>query len=410
MNPALFGNLFFLFWGGLSYFGFGGLREISNYTLGLVFTCFLAYTLGVFFSTPRNPKLRLSKEISLNSIYSYFKLLLVLQYLIYSVLVVLWFKIIRDIPNIQNYRLQAYGNLDSPSLLFGDQKLALLYWIFCYAFNHVLLYLGVFLYFKTGKKIYILLGWLPILFDSVVFMGRGAFVELAHVSTFIVLVKLRYYSKGLLGLIGRNKKLFILALIVPFLVAFASKMRGDVDQVNIEFLVRDQLINYNTVGFVILDDELQSPASYLNMTSSWPGRTTFGGLENLVYLVYSRFDRSIVSLTGNVNEYLQKFEKNLGGGEEQKYYNAFCTSIYHTYLDGGVLWSITYFFIYGFILSSLFRKIRMNLFYIVFALPLFQNMLTSVYKSMLGDMGFVACLLILVFIYRTTPFSTSSRC
>ena len=127
----------------------------------------------------------------------------------------------------------AYGNVDSPSLLFGNQQLALLYWIFCYSFNHVLLYIGIFLYFNNKNKLFLLLGWLPILFDSLIFMGRGAFIELIHIMFFIFLVKIFIFNNKIIQIIQRNKKLFLVSLFFPIIMAFGSQLRGDVENINL---------------------------------------------------------------------------------------------------------------------------------------------------------------------------------
>jgi oligosaccharide repeat unit polymerase len=307
------------------------------------------------------------------------------------------------VPNIGTYRILAFGTQDSPSILFGNQQIALLYWIFCFAFNHVLLYLGVYLFFKSNRKVYLIVGFLPVFFDSLVFMGRGAFVELVHVMIFVIFVKKEFLRQSILSILKRNKKFIVFLLFVIAFMISISSLRGDVEKVEIKYVIKDQLINYNTVGFVIFDYQLNNQNSFLNRTNSFAGRTTFGGIENLVYLFVSRFDPSFRCIIGESNEDLDKMkEVNLGEFGNEKYYNAFTTVLYNTFLDGGLIWSVIYFFSYGFVLTTLIRMMYTNFFYLVFALPFFQNMLTSIYRSMLGDMGFIVCLLILLYIYITS--------
>jgi oligosaccharide repeat unit polymerase len=398
MKIALFSICFFLFWGTLSLFSLGGLKSIGYDTYLIVFSCVVFFNFGIFCAIPRtNGNSRLGFKLRNNDqLIRVFKGFLYTQLIIYSILIYFFFLILKDIPNIGTYRILAFGSKDTPSILFRFQQVALLYWIFAFAINHVILYLGVYLNFITNRKVYLILGFLPIFLDSLVMMGRGAFVELFHILIFVVLVKKYVFKQSIISIFKRNKNFAIFIVVVLAFLISVSQLRGDVEKTEIEYVIKDQLINYNTVGFVIFDYEFHSINSYLNNTSSFPGRITFGGVENLVYLALSRIDPSVRCLIGESNENLDKMkEVDLGTGNTEKYYNAFTTVLYNTMFDGGVLWSIFYFFTYGYILTMVIRKINNDLFFIVLALPLFQNMLTSIYRSMFGDMGFVVCLLIL---------------
>ncbi|MEI7488169.1 MAG: hypothetical protein WCJ72_12310, partial [Chryseobacterium sp.] len=54
---------------------------------------------------------------------------------------------------------------------------------------------------------------------------------------FSCLVKIFIYNNKIIQIIQRNKKLFLISLFFPIIMAFGSQLRGDVENINLKFII-----------------------------------------------------------------------------------------------------------------------------------------------------------------------------
>src|SRR5699024_6116960 len=81
------------------------------------------------------------------------------------------------------------------------------------------------------------------------------------------------------------------------------------------------------------------------------GRVTFSGLDEIFIVILRKFDDTIVNIKYYTGPYTSEFI-NIGDGVT---YNAFYTSIFNFYLDGGLLGVILMSFVFGAIIGKVFN-------------------------------------------------------
>lgn len=188
-----------------------------------------------------------------------------------------------------------------------------------------------------------------------------------------------------------------------------SKVRGDSDVINLTDFFYSQVVNYHTVGFVILDNELNNNTSPINISNTY-GLASLGVLERIVVLIIRRFDKSIDSVSGQNGEYLAEFRAlGYNANDDQLNYNAFGTIFYTFYQDGGFIFVFFGMLIYGFFLSKAYYKVRCgNDSYIPFLYLLFQMGFNSVFFSPLESSIFWI-VVILLFLFRYISLSRYNK-
>ena len=237
-----------------------------------------------------------------------------------------------------------FGTANQDSVLFNSKELALLYFVFVQAALRVAVITGFAITFFTGRYKYLAIGNLLCLVDSLLFLGRGALLEFAFQLVFFLLVSHELRRQ----VSNRVKRIIGVSLAILFLSgAIVGVIRGDTKSVSMSNFIKNQVINYHTVGFVILDQELADKQSRLNQNTTY-GLATLGGIERLTVLLIRRFDKSIDTVSGQNGEYLAEF-RVLGRNSEGEdlYYNAFATIFYTFFLDGGYLFVLIGMAVFG---------------------------------------------------------------
>lgn len=353
MSPVNFIIFWLLLWCTFSNFSFGGLRAISFETNAIVIVGVVSMYIG---SLANLSKLSIGSAIDIEGINNYlkpkFKILSILLILLLSILVIKFINLIL-IQGFNFQRVLLYGTKDEPSILFGDQKFALLYWIFGIALLRVIVVLGFTLSYINRDLKYIVIANLLNLIDSIVMLGRAAFVDffVQILFYFIVTSDFNKFNSKKINL-SRLLRLSILPLAAIFILASSlSLLRGDYEEFNFKRIIKEQIANYHTVGFVIFDDELRNENSRLNTVTTY-GLSSLGVLERLLVLGIRRVDDSIDSASGQNAEYLA-IPRELGFNEDQNpyFYNAFGTVFYTFFIDGGYMFIVGGFFIFGWFFS-----------------------------------------------------------
>ena len=397
-----------LFWI-LSNFGIGGLYPIHFYTNFIVFLSLLFFLSGVLLSYLNFKSIELQKfdcdkfKKTLLKIYSS-----ILPF-IFTIELILLIKLIYLFINDPDFvsRLNLYGNENSSSLIFESQQLQLIYFLIVQSFIRFIVIVGFFLsYFNKNIK-YILYANILLFVDSIIFLGRGFIIEFIFQLVFFLILNYYYNFFNL----NRVFKLKILTLLASLILAgpLISVVRGDLGNFDLTSFFYNQVINYHTVGFNILDNELENPKSRLNKNTTY-GLATLGGIERFFILIIRRFDKSIDSVSGINGEYLNEFiEVGVNSDGDVLRYNAFATIFYTFLLDGGTIFCLFASFICGFYISFVGIYVSKGFFqYIPICYLLFQAGFNSLFFSPIESSTFWFIFLALLYIKNTLKKSTSN--
>lgn len=125
---------------------------------------------------------------------------------------------------------------------------------------------------------------------------------------------------------------------------------------SILFIAYEYLIRYFTAPFIALDTFIHN----LHMGEFYFGRVTFTPLDTIFVYFTRRFDDSVVNISESISHYTRDFI-DIGNGYT---HNAFYTSIYNFYLDGGIIALIIISLVLGIIVGVTYNKFsqRPNLF------------------------------------------------
>lgn len=330
--------LWISFWALMANFSLGGLYRTSTELNILVILGLASYWIGSLFFCPSR-RYANNSQVHYNTLIQLkkgFKLAVTMCAIVQIYLLWKFIIIFIQDPALLTRQL-LFGTANQDSVLFDSKEFALLYFVFVQAAMRVATITGFVLSFFTGKFKYLVMGNLLYLTDSLLFLGRGALLEFAFQIIFFFLL-----SHELRRKVSRATKVKIGLGIVTLILfgAIVGIVRGDTESVNISGFVKNQIVNYHTVGFVILDQELSDQQSRLNHNTTF-GMATLGGIERLVVLVIRRFDKSIDSVSGENGEYFAEF-RVLGRNDEGQdlNYNAFATIFYTFFLDGGYLFVV----------------------------------------------------------------------
>lgn len=379
----------------LSNFSIGGLYPVTYVTGILVGIGLIGYIFGISFYGVKKT-INDTRHVRLNKLINSYNYLL---YLILPFILILLAKFIILIVSDPSAvtRQSLFGNSDSHSILFGSQAIELLYIIFIASFIKVLVIIGFYLSIQTKRIKYLLIANLIFIVDSIIFLGRGFILEFIFQLIFYILIY--KYINIKLSKFYKFSTLFIVIFLI-FFGSIISKVRGDSDVINLTDFFYSQVVNYHTVGFVILDNELNNITSPINISNTY-GLATLGVLERIAVLIIRRFDKSIDSVSGQNGEYLAEFRAlGYNANGDQLNYNAFGTIFYTFYQDGGFIFVFFGMLIYGFFLSKAYYKVRCgNDSYIPFLYLLFQMGFNSVFFSPLESSIFWIVVIVL-FLFR----------
>lgn len=340
-NPIVYFNFWWGGWLFISYFGLLGIDVPNIRTYLIVMLYMVLFSIGCLLIIKRvNPiQNSLKKELTKSSEYK-LKTLNIIQLFILLILIPF---VIKAIPNILNMEASTYRTaIYSTNILYSSNTIER-------AFDYIIqpmivtgLLLGglsTLLGFKY-RKLFIISVLNAILY-SIMTLGRWYFLRIiAFLLLGYLLLILTRKTNLNKKVLRSNKRLLLVLLPVGFIAILVSSFRAN-NTNSILYTFYEYVVRYFTGSFVALDRFLND--YYSNTMSNYYGRVTFAGLEEFFVFVIRRFDTSVENLKSTISFYTNEFI-NIGGGYS---YNAFYTSIYNHYLDGGILFLVLFTIIFG---------------------------------------------------------------
>jgi len=251
------------------------------------------------------------------------------------------------------YRQAAFGLLDDSgeSIVYGSASIRLLYNLVVTPIVFLVFFIGAGYWLNTGARKVFIIGSILVIAQAVTMMGRFGFYYVLAMFAFVGIMRLQLYRRSIKSII-RDARLaiFVVALIlVPMgMIGFVRSDRG----VDFAELYNTFVIEYHTLGFTLFDIESNNPDSYLNQTRSY-GRASLGALQHIPVLLLRRFDRSIDYIPGQIGADMQEYRiVGRSADGESITANAFVTSMYPLYMDGGVPFIIIAGLLYGIMLAK----------------------------------------------------------
>ena len=301
-------------------------------------------------------------------------------YLLIAIYVI---NIMTNIPNIGDFRLAAFGSKDNPSIIFENQLLALIYFQVSYFLNFFLLSFGMALsIFSKSLKPFFKYS-IPFALSGLIMFDRGWILVLLFSFLFIQLHLSQIEFKQILVF-------FLVGVVSLGLIVFLSIVRGDSTSNLIDYVFKVNLIGYNTVGYYLFESEID----FLRNTTEYGlGRITFGGIENILYLVFKSIGFEIKAVGAFLNEYFQLKTYSFGDVS----YNAFYTVFTPLLLDFNIFGVLPFFLLVGMFYRVFSRKY--NFIGLMLKFHLFVLIISFNQKPLLNSMGFSISFFILVLYY-----------
>lgn len=347
--------------------------DLSFSLLSYSFLCYLTLFAGYVF--PRKlkaqPSLYLRESNYVKSTFdSHF---LVISIIGLSGLFLFALKLMISLDDLSLFRMQAFGTSDNPSVIYGSQLNAMIFNNVIFVVSYVNLAVGVRKTIQTKNVFYFFLYSVPLVLSGLIMFDRGWIYILVLSYVYIILNKkdtlkwstFRNFSFGVTG-----------AVVVTLLVSF---LRGD-DLANVfNYMLRINLLGYNIIGYQLMEDFL----GYLtvNFTSGY-GRYTFGGMENIFYLLLRLGDVKTEIHGARLVEFFQLSYTSWSDVN----YNAFFTIFTPLLLDFGYLGGFIFFFTMGLLYKVVGSSSSIPMQHLKFVLYLMFISFNQ--KPFLASMGF----------------------
>ena len=346
-NPVSVMISWWAFWAWVATYQFTGLFPISPTVQVMVLVMIAGFAFGAVLPHPgmKSPPDRLSPEPDL----------LALRYdrvnrgLVITSLLMVVPAFLRGLYGMyvmygteSNYRQEAFGTVGHPGYIFRSNVLESVYFLISSPLVLALLIFGIGIFFQTGR--YKTLAWAIALtvMDSIMRFARNN-IYLICILVFASFMMLIGVPKAFGGrpkdVLIRFSKAFMAVLILFSIVVGIGFVRRDTTT----FVLKEQfdiyVVDYHTVGFVFVSQDLERPQTDLASKKTY-GRLTFGGLETLATIVIRQFRHDYMS---PALENAVKFSENRLSGYKpgndeprmKKVYNSYYTILYTFYSDAG---------------------------------------------------------------------------
>ena len=252
------------------------------------------------------------------------------------------------------YRMLIISSFHSAGVLFPSKFIAYFFRVVVASITYAYSFYAVstFLFNRNYKVIFI--SFVLVILQSAIYFSRS------DIYLILVVMLVAYFTFDS-SFISKNSNvlrakaslrkyfffLFSVLLIITILRAGHSKIYE---------LIRIYGIDYHTVGFVLLDQELSDPDSILHTQRTY-GLSAVGGVERVVVTFLRRTDPNIHSIV--FDNRAKHWAFTLTGFEpdgREKRYNALYNIVYGLYRDFGVVSVIVGGFLIGFICSRAFIR------------------------------------------------------
>lgn len=300
------------------------------------------------------------------------------QFIVKSIVAFYFIKAIYTIfsRGLIGYRALTFSSEENEGVLFGNPYLEILYNITISPYIFFYLITGSYLWFKGYSKNIFISSSILLFLESSMRLGRFGLYYIIFVFAFGYLLHSR---------IGKStkkkvRKGIILALTTIFLI-------GGIRENNFLKTFKDSILQYHTVGFTLISNELENPNSKLNTNLTY-GIGTFGGLDYISTLFIRRFNRSYDSKYSKiVKDHHLGVQTGVDDYGNPIYHNAFYTILFPLYSDFRVLgvFFIPYllslflakFYLRGLNNPNIFDHFQTTLITFVFVFSIFQSIISS---------------------------------
>ena len=412
-NPITFMTVWWGGWLFIANFSLTGIYIPGWRTQSLVILMLLSYTLGALVYSKR---IKYKKYINFHSSYlifqKKFKLLLDLGYPILFVAIFPFFikaiNIFRTL-GTSGYRRAAFGVGGQESILYGHKYIAFLYLHVIPGILFMFTIISVIVMYSQGKKRYFAFSLIVNSFQAVMMLGRFAI----YLPIFLLIITEfcfsgQFTNKAIdflkeVKIKSTKKYIVFFILLLVFIISIISSIRLQGSNHNILEIIWDFLIRYHTIGFALLNSEIENKYSFLNQQITY-GTASLSGIGFFWDLIYKTvFDDRMVSILPELRENLDKFVEVGKGGVgldgNIQLGNAFYTMIYFFYIDGREFGVFILSFILGYLTSCFYTNwIKTNnLYSLAYLLILLYGTLMSIFNYSFSSNFWVSLFLVFVF-------------
>lgn len=257
-----------------------------------------------------------------------------------------------------DYRNLMLGSSSEGSGIFDTVAAYVLYTSFFSPLLFILVMFGITRYAIDGKKGVLVISLALLAVDGFINLGRFGFyfaIIIFVCATWIVGIrKGGLISRVRIGRPANGYKKYVAVVLVLLGLVYISVLRlgGESGLDDVVY----HMMEYHNIGFALLDKELVNPGSFLNTNTTY-GRATFGGLDEYVVLILKRFFDGIEPIRHVVGTYQNTFvDIGVSNSGDSLFYNAYYTSIYTLYLDGGVPGVVLGGLFFGYFVWFLFSR------------------------------------------------------
>lgn len=382
LNPLSIIILWWSIWIVISYAGLTDLYKPSDHVLLLVFLLnsglFFGSFFGVYIINGRiyhEELYKFKNDVFENKIKKIFNktykiVLPIVSFFFFKAIFILATK------GVEGYRGLTFSDGDNEGILFGNPYLEILYGLLISPYILFYLLVGVYLFIFKGEKKIFYVGSLLVFLESTMRLGRFGLYYILMM-TFIAFILNSAKNKA----IKTKFKKIILTFTLVLLVV------GGLRESNFGNVLYKSIFEYHTVGFTLLSNELDNPASKLNTNMSY-GTGTIGGLDYVSTLIIRRFSPTYDSqYSYMVKDHHLPIETGYDKNGYPIYHNAFYTMLFTLYADGREFFVFFIPLIIGGFSGFSYAKFKKTnyifdflivlFFMFVFIFSLFQSMLQS---------------------------------
>lgn len=245
--------------------------------------------------------------------------------------------------SLVGYRLALFSSGGEGGLLFASSRYQSLYTVVVLPVVKSGLFIGV-SYFVLLRKTWLLaVAFIALSLSSIVMLGR-TFIYLSG----LIVVLLSFWPKN--NAFEKKWALLIPAILAGLVVAVSYGRSGG----GLLWYVSNYFVDYHTLGFSLFFVDYVESSSLLNVGAVNPF-SSFGYAENVVVAIlhmlgYDSLDSSAAMSAQWLNEFRVL-------REDGTKYNAYGTAVYPVYMDGGWVYVLVCFFLYGLFLVYCARMV-----------------------------------------------------
>jgi hypothetical protein len=325
-----------------------GLDIPTNETIIMVSICLVAAYAGgllALFAFELNNTNSYSRKSSSGTSRAHSRLLNLLIYICAPIVIIILLRALPHINGGTEYRGEMFGG-EMTDVIFGNSYIFLVYLLLIKPLVFAGMYLG-FIVIMLGGRIYLLLiSFVLLLIDQLVFLGRSEIVMFIITYSVYVFVAFAAYGKRMNNFNVLSTAVVAVTLFTIYISSFRSSEVGSVSI--IDFII-DKILHNFSVGLVILSQELTNPESSLNNDSTY-GFAIFGRTLEYIFIFLRRFIE-MPNFHALGSQVLSEW-RIIGMTEEGVHIggNAYATVFYSIFSDGGFILGIIISFLYGFFL------------------------------------------------------------